>query len=66
MFKLDRLEQEEIMKTDIICLNETWQTKTPEIPAYLQNDHVLLHEVPAVKEKHLGRPRCFILGDQDS
>lgn len=55
MFKLDKLEKEEIINSEIICLIETWHTRTVDLPAFLKDDHVLFHEVLASKDHILGR-----------
>lgn len=55
MLQADNDEKEELLKMDILCLTETWHRKTPEIPDYLKDEFILLHETLATKEKLLGR-----------
>lgn len=55
MLKLDDEEKAEILNLDLLCLYETWHTKTKQLPEFLQDSHILAAESFAIKNKQVGR-----------
>lgn len=55
MTKLDETEKQELIDSDCLCIYETWHLKTPPIPGYLEESHVLILESFAVNDRQMGR-----------
>lgn len=55
MFKLDEEEKAEILDLDLLCLYETWHTRTKQLPEFLYDSHTLAAESFAIKNKQVGR-----------
>ncbi|KAI5706916.1 hypothetical protein M8J75_012556 [Diaphorina citri] len=61
MFKLDADDKQELLKTDLICLYETWHTTEQQLPDFLCEDYSILEHSFAIKDKQVGRPSGGIL-----